>query len=102
MILLIVLCVLLSGCLAVSVYLNIRAGEIVLGYDKFYEDTIDDFEEVISYTERLKRRDLIANDDDFRRLRDLVIVLHDTLITYVNAKERLKEGKDPRANKRKT
>src|SRR5690348_15261837 len=96
MILLIVLCVLLSVCLAVSVYLNFRAGETILGYDKFYEDTIADFQEVIKYTQRLKRRELIANDDDFRRLRDLVIVLHDTLLTYVNSRERLR-GTDPRA-----
>jgi len=85
MLLLVFLFVIVCTALGISVYLNIRAGEIILGYEKFYEDTLDEFEESIQHLNSLKNRDLIGEDDDFKRLRRLIIVLHDNLLSYVES-----------------
>ena len=81
---------LLFVCLIVSVYFNLKAGETVLSYEEFFEDTISDFEETLEFAEKLRKSDMVSDNEEFKKLRSLIVVLHDTLINYVNARERFK------------
>ena len=92
--LLIIVIVILLACLSMSILLNIRAGGVILGYEKFYEDTIEDINQAVVFAARLKKREMIADNEDFRRLSDLIVIIHDTLINYTNAYRRAKKGKE--------
>jgi hypothetical protein len=58
-------------------------------WENFYEDTLEDTESVIDMLDQImNRRQLISDDPDVQNIYRVLLVLHDILIGYTNAKDR--------------
>ena len=83
----------------ISIKLNLKAGGIIRSYEDFYEDTIEDCVEIITYIENLLNGNyMLAEDEDVGRLRKSIKLFYDILVGYLHAlpktREETKKGEE--------
>jgi len=82
-----VVCSLLVILLAVITQASVRVSRKVQTYENFYEDTIGDLDGVIEMLDALiNNRQMISDDPDVQNVRKAVVIIHDILVGYKNAK----------------
>jgi len=84
----IVVTLLLVGVIAFSLRLGVRRGGELREYETFYQNTIADVEGIIAMTDKLMRRPFISDDQDVQNVHRVMAIFHDTLLGYINAKQR--------------
>jgi hypothetical protein len=68
-----------------------RSGSKISEYELFYEDTISDVSETIRMLEGLMKRDFVANDPDVQNVHRVIVIIHDILSGYINARRERRE-----------
>ena len=69
-----------------------KAIDLAVKYEKFYEDTLEDFNSVINMLDTLMtKRQMLSDDDDVQNFMRVVSILHDIVVGYTNARSDGKE-----------
>lgn len=95
LILLSFLCVISLVLLVISVKQNINAGRQLRSYDMFFNDTIEDADEIVNFINKLSKKDIMFLDPDVQKLVSAMTAFKDMLIGYLN------NGKQPGREERK-
>jgi len=90
MILLIILSVVLFILFSGAFYLALRAGRQLREYEYFFGDTVEDLHHAAAiFDELVNKRELLVNDPDIQKLKQVFAVSLDILVGYLDEGKRL-------------
>lgn len=93
-ILLSILCIVLLTLLFIVTRKGIESSILNDAWEEFYDSTIQDTSDVITFLENLmKERQIISDDPDVQRVLRSMKIMHDILMSYVNVGSRREEEK---------
>lgn len=70
---------------------GLRASRKLIEYEKFYSDSVDDFESIVEKYNELLETEVLMDSPEVQELRDLMMISRNTLLGYINAKEEKEE-----------